>query len=65
MIVDPRQLQKVSDNVFDGSHMTNVGMYKKTTSDNSEYNQSESATGCGQVQQNAYASNYSHQSAGL
>ena len=30
MIVDPRQLQKVSDDIFDGSHTTDVGMYKKT-----------------------------------
>jgi len=43
---------------LDGSHTSNVGMYKKTTSDDSEYNQSESATGCCRVQQNAYASNY-------
>ena len=60
MIADPRQLQKVSDDVFDldGSHTTDVGMYKKTTSNDSEYNQSESATGCCRVQQNAYAANY-------
>ena len=46
MIADPRQLQKVSDDVLDldGSDTTNVGMYKKTTSDNSEYNQSECTT---------------------
>ena len=41
MIADPRQLQEISDHVFDldDSHTTNVGMYKKTTSDDSEYNQ--------------------------
>jgi len=40
MIVDPGQLQ---NDIFDldGSDTTNVGMYKKTISDDSEYNQSE------------------------
>jgi hypothetical protein len=46
MIADPGQLQKVSDDIFDldGSDTTNMGMYKKTLSDNSEYNQSECTT---------------------